>query len=129
MPSPKQDATPLPWRVFESTPGNPHRHPGIDSTSDDGDFSIVCYGHEDEDTGVQGRTPEESHANAHLIVTAVNSHELLVAACKAVRPIVVAQAEAEHMLDGFGPRTQRPTDDILAALDAALDAAKEVAGG
>lgn len=40
------------------------------------------------------------------------------------RPFVDSQAQAERMLDGFGPRPHRPIDKFLERIDAAI-AAKE----
>lgn len=47
--------------------------------------------------------------------------ERLRGALVLARRSVVAQHAAEHMLDGFGPRKPRPSDDDLAAVDAALN--------
>lgn len=41
----------------------------------------------------------------------------LLAEC---RPYVQSQADAVHMLDGFGPRTQGPIDGLLERIDAML---------
>ena len=41
------------------------------------------------------------------------------------RPLVESQAQAERMLDGFGKRKQRPIDDFLERIDAAIAAQQE----
>jgi len=43
-------------------------------------------------------------------------------ALEKARVIIVAHNEAEHMLDGFGPRTHQGSDDLLIEIDAALAA-------
>lgn len=44
----------------------------------------------------------------------------LRAALKAARIHVYATAEADHMMDGFGPRKVRPSDELLAHIDDVL---------
>lgn len=59
----KPQHTPGPWEPFEL---KEHR-PGVEAK----DFSVVVWGAEVEhEVGVQGRTREEAHANAHLIAAA-----------------------------------------------------------
>jgi hypothetical protein len=38
-----------------------------------------------------------------------------------VRPHIQSLSDAEHMLDGFGPRSHRPSDDLLARFDGTQD--------
>ncbi len=65
--------TPGPWSVF----GDTKDQPGIEG--DDGTFSIIVYGEEDEadDCGVHGHTNEEMWANARLIAAAPDLLEAL----------------------------------------------------
>lgn len=58
--------TPGPWSIFSDEPRN--YYAGIEA---DG-FSIVVIGYPDEfdDSGVRGRTTDETKANAHLIAAA-----------------------------------------------------------
>lgn len=46
----------------------------------------------------------------------------LVEAARKLRRHVLATNQAEHMMDGFGPRRHQPSDEDLANLDAALSA-------
>lgn len=56
--------TPGPWDVFEGDQATDR--PGINGAG----MSIVIYGTEEDDAGVNGRTREEATANAHLIAAA-----------------------------------------------------------
>jgi len=70
--------TPGPWSVYGQL-GVPSsiKQPGIDSEAGER-FTIVTWGDEDqEDVGVQGRTPEEKWANARLIAAAPELYEAL----------------------------------------------------
>ena len=60
--------TPGPWFIYDekATDGLPIAAPGIDSES----VSIILYGTESDECGVNGRTPEEQMANARLIAAA-----------------------------------------------------------
>jgi len=70
--------TPGPWSIFTD---KKHKHnAGIEA---DG-FSIICIGYPDEtpamdDSGVHGRTTDETTANAHLISAAPDLLEALEA--------------------------------------------------
>lgn len=67
-----------------------------------------------------GRDTDNEEANAAFIVRCVNSHEALVEALRESRKHVAASAEAIHLLDGFGPRTEQAEDRLLQTVDAAL---------
>lgn len=82
--------TPGPWEVFTSEGAS---KPGIETA--DGKLSIVVFGHEGEESGVAGRTPEEALANARLMAAAPD----LLAACKTALPIMRNAVEAG--LSGF----------------------------
>jgi len=58
--------TPGPWFVFKGD--SETDRPGINS--EDPSFSIVVYGTDDDDAGVNGRTVEERDANARLLAAA-----------------------------------------------------------
>lgn len=45
--------------------------------------------------------------------------ETLRALIRECAPIVIATAEAEHLLDGFGPRRKRPLDALAERIKAA----------
>lgn len=47
-------------------------------------------------------------------------------ACRMALPYVQSQNEAEHMLDGFGPRQRRRSDDVLDQLTAVLAKADKI---
>ena len=50
------------------------------------------------------------------------TQERLADALRSARLHVAASAGAEHMMDGFGPRSVHPSDLLLADIDAALSA-------
>lgn len=56
---------------------------------------------------------------------AVQHIERLRAALKSARVHVYSQSAAEHMMDGFGPRKQQPTDTLLANIDELLASEQE----
>lgn len=63
--------TPGPWEVYGGT------RAGIDK--EDGSFSIVVAGYDDDECGIYGHTDAEAAANARLIAAAPD----LLAACRA----------------------------------------------
>lgn len=82
----------------------------------------VFHGHGETTANQICETREIEHAR--LIATA----PALLAACRAAEPIIRAMFEAEHMLDGFGPRQPRPADAILEQLQSAIAAAEGTVG-
>lgn len=46
----------------------------------------------------------------------------LASLLRKARPHVAASNEAEHLMDGFGPRSSQPSDKLLAEIDAAVTA-------
>ena len=87
--------TPGPWEIIDGD------RPGIDGI----DWSVVMFGDisEDEQIGVQGRTPDEMMANARLIAAAPNLLEACRESMEAMRAnLAYAQRKDEHvLLDAF----------------------------
>lgn len=110
LPAGSRTHTPLPWSVADTGFGKGHA-PGI--------FSEGCpYSHvvvmdsADSEGGVLGLTRAEALGNAHLIVTAVNSHGALVAAAEKARTFLYG----DTMWDLEG----NDQIAVMEALDAAL---------
>jgi hypothetical protein len=71
----------------------------------------------DQDLAI-GREIERKDAEIERLAA---ENEKLLEALRRARIHVQATNEAEHMMDGFGPRRSRPSDDDLATVDAALN--------
>lgn len=69
--------------------------------------------------GTNGEAVADMIAHAPSDLAALlTAYDTLHAAAREARKHVASQNEAEHMLDGFGGRVPRPSDDCLAAREA-----------
>lgn len=95
----------------------------------DGTKPLIGTGENDIIAEVLGNSPEERRERAAFIVRACNSHEALVSALKAVRPVVAI--DAQRYIDGIDYNSPESDNQLEAAtadlqqLDDALKLAGE----
>lgn len=61
------------------------------------------------------------HTDCECCEQAANVITYLLSIISDCRIDVAATNEAEHMMDGFGPRTEQPSDELLSRIDGALE--------
>ena len=82
------------------------------------DLAAMCPGTKDvlETLAICYGDSDQRKANARLIAAAPEMYEAL----KKVMPYVKVEQEAEHLTDGFGPKSNQPSDSILKQVEEAL---------